>query len=70
MKIKKILPVVALSLALVACGGKKDADNASSTEPASTTTTTTSSSNASNEKSNEKSNEASNASNADDASNK
>lgn len=48
MKIKKVLPVLALSLALVGCGKKAEpaASNASST-PASTTTTEKADSNAS-----------------------
>ncbi|MDD7463705.1 MAG: PepSY domain-containing protein [Anaerococcus sp.] len=41
MKIKKVLPVLALSLALVACGGDKDDNKAETTEtPAATSTET------------------------------
>ena len=39
MKIKKVLPVLALTVALVGCGKKADTTSNASSTPASTTTT-------------------------------
>ncbi|MDD7766575.1 MULTISPECIES: hypothetical protein [Anaerococcus] len=47
MKIKKVLPVLALSLALVGCGNKAETTSNASSTPASTTTTEKADSNAS-----------------------
>ena len=38
MKLKKVLPVLALSLALVGCGNKAETKSNASSTPASTTT--------------------------------
>lgn len=47
MKIKKVLPVLALTVALVGCGKKADTTSNASSTPASTTTTEKVDSNAS-----------------------
>ncbi|WP_049690513.1 hypothetical protein [Anaerococcus jeddahensis] len=47
MKIKKVLPVLALTVALVGCGKKADTKSNAESTPASTTTTEKSDSNAS-----------------------
>lgn len=47
MKLKKVLPVLALTVALVGCGKKADTTSNASSTPASTTTTEKADSNAS-----------------------